>query len=90
MLAESSVTIPSAATWKPTRSNEGEGQPLNSPDPPPLPEDEIGDEELQDVEHLQLTLPEAFFLVWAMDCLRLIDPATVKEIQFYLKKWLRS
>lgn len=32
---------------------------------------------LEDVEHLQLTLPEAFFLCWALDCLTVLDPKSV-------------
>ncbi|KAG8921321.1 tRNA splicing endonuclease subunit sen2 [Tulasnella sp. 417] len=32
--------------------------------------------EIQEMEHLQLTLPEAFFLAWALGCLRVLDPAT--------------
>lgn len=31
----------------------------------------------ENLEHLQLTLPEAFFLIWALDCLYLVDPETV-------------
>ncbi|KAF8310093.1 hypothetical protein DL93DRAFT_2214408 [Clavulina sp. PMI_390] len=33
-------------------------------------------EEVDDVEHLQLSLQEAFFLSWALDCLAILDPAT--------------
>lgn len=40
-----------------------------------------GEEEvpLEDVEHLQLTLPEAFFLCWALDCLTVLDPKYVRS-----------
>ncbi|KXN81536.1 putative tRNA-splicing endonuclease subunit sen2 [Leucoagaricus sp. SymC.cos] len=31
---------------------------------------------LADVEHLQLTLQEAFFLLWTLDCLTVLDPHT--------------
>ncbi len=34
-------------------------------------------EPLEDVEHLQLTLQEAFFLIWNLDCLTVLDPHTV-------------
>jgi tRNA-splicing endonuclease subunit Sen2 len=32
----------------------------------------------EDMEHLQLTLPEAFFLAWALDCLSISHPKTVR------------
>jgi tRNA-splicing endonuclease subunit Sen2 len=35
------------------------------------------DEAIEDLEHLQLTLQEAWFLIWATDCLTVIDPSTV-------------
>ena len=35
------------------------------------------EEPLEDVEHLQLTLQEAFFLCWGLDCLTILDPSTV-------------
>lgn len=66
--------IPSAATWRPTK-------PAESTDTPP-PEIEDGnpepEEPLEDIEHLQLTLQEAFFLIWNFDCLTVLDPATVR------------
>ncbi|EJD07559.1 uncharacterized protein FOMMEDRAFT_130716 [Fomitiporia mediterranea MF3/22] len=86
VLAESSVVIPSAATWKPSPasdSNPDTELPLQSGTPPTLGEqltDEQGgdilDEDLKDMEHLQLTLQEAFFLIWTMDCLTIADPST--------------
>ncbi|KAI0666774.1 hypothetical protein C8Q78DRAFT_983502 [Trametes maxima] len=69
--------IPSGATWKPTPAPASESLP-----PPPEDEDEDEDEEipeeepLENVEHLQLTLQEAWFLVWNLDCLTVLDPYT--------------
>ncbi|KAF7965330.1 hypothetical protein HWV62_44476, partial [Athelia sp. TMB] len=68
--ADGTRSIPSAATWKP--------QPKDSLEAPELletalPEDE---EPLNDVEHLQITLPEAFFLLWNLDCLTVLNPST--------------
>lgn len=41
-------------------------------------EETIADEVTPDnLEHLQLTLPEAFFLLWSLDCLRVLDSNTV-------------
>jgi tRNA-splicing endonuclease subunit Sen2 len=59
--------IPSAATWRP---------------PPKVVEESPGvvgeqDEPLEDLEHLQLTLQEAWFLVWGFDCLTVLDPGSV-------------
>lgn len=36
-------------------------------------------EDLVDMEHLQLTLSEAFFCSWALGCLKILDPATVSR-----------
>lgn len=74
--ADGTRSIPSAATWKP--------QPKDSLEAPELletalPEDE---EPLNDVEHLQITLPEAFFLLWNLDCLTVLNPSTVRTILF--------
>lgn len=64
--------IPSAATWKPTSTSVlSEQSPL---DVAPDEEEEI--EPIQDLEHLQLSLQEAFFLVWALDCLTILHPET--------------
>ena len=45
----------------------------------PLDEDEDQGEEDKpaNMEHLQLTLQEAFFLSWGLDCLDVLDPITV-------------
>jgi tRNA-splicing endonuclease subunit Sen2 len=32
----------------------------------------------ENLEHLQLTLQEAFFLLWSLDCLRVLDTNTVR------------
>ncbi|QRW03009.1 tRNA intron endonuclease, catalytic C-terminal domain [Ceratobasidium sp. AG-Ba] len=45
-------------------------------EPQPSPEAEPEEEfiEPEDMEHLQLTLQEAYFLAWGLDCLRILDP----------------
>ena len=76
--ALSGPAIPSAATWKPTRQPEGD---MSSP-ASTVPEEEIKpleeEEPLVDVEHLQLTLQEAFFLLWNLDCLTVLHPQSVR------------
>lgn len=72
--ADGTRSIPSAATWKPQPKSSSAT--VLSQDTPPK-EDE---EPLEDVEHLQLTLPEAFFLLWNLDCLTVFDPSTVKAM----------
>ncbi|KAI0077732.1 hypothetical protein K474DRAFT_1595426 [Panus rudis PR-1116 ss-1] len=69
--------IPSGATWKPSTSTSEEQIP-ESPSPESEDEDDNLEEEepLEDVEHLQLTLQEAFFLSWGLDCLTILDSAT--------------
>ncbi|KAG1746683.1 uncharacterized protein EDB91DRAFT_1049125 [Suillus paluster] len=66
--------IPSAATWKPMSAS----VPLEQASPDVTAE-EIQEEiePIQDVEHLQLSLQEAFFLVWALDCLTVLHLETV-------------
>ncbi|KAI0644190.1 hypothetical protein C8Q79DRAFT_132728 [Trametes meyenii] len=69
--------IPSGATWKPASGPESESLP-----PPPEDEDDEQDEDipeeepLENIEHLQLTLQEAWFLVWNLDCLTVLDSHT--------------
>lgn len=70
--ADGTRSIPSAATWKPEPKTSVAIQ--DSLDVP-LEYDE--EDPLEDVEHLQLTLPEAFFLLWNLDCLTVLDPHTV-------------
>ncbi|KAG9046610.1 tRNA splicing endonuclease subunit sen2 [Tulasnella sp. UAMH 9824] len=48
----------------------------SSGEPKPTESKEGENFEIQEMEHLQLTLPEAFFLAWALGCLRVLDPAT--------------
>ncbi|KAG2122126.1 hypothetical protein DEU56DRAFT_832891 [Suillus clintonianus] len=64
--------IPSAATWKPTFAS----VPPDQSPPNVTPDDEEEIEPIQDLEHLQLSLQEAFFLVWALDCLTILHPET--------------
>ena len=93
VLKETSVFIPSAATWKPTTSQPpseaGPSDPSANERPPQRPKPELEDddklyEDIEDMEHLQLTLQEAFFLIWTMDCLTLIDPVSVSP-SFFLR-----
>lgn len=65
--------IPSATTWKPSQSPETPRQ--GAPDVE-REEDEDEDMAIENVEHLQLTLPEAFFLLWNLDCLSVMNPDT--------------
>jgi tRNA-splicing endonuclease subunit Sen2 len=76
LTADGTRAIPSAATWKP-QANVAEE--MVAPSEAEVFEDE---ETLQDVEHLQLTLPEAFFLLWTLDCLTILDPNTVYRMGF--------
>ncbi|KAJ7257918.1 hypothetical protein B0H12DRAFT_1110610 [Mycena haematopus] len=48
------------------------------------PEDE---EPPEDLEHLQLTLPEAFFLMWNLNCLTVEDPLT-NELMSIQQIWI--
>ncbi|KAH7926433.1 hypothetical protein BV22DRAFT_1194420 [Leucogyrophana mollusca] len=69
--------IPSAATWKPSLSTAAEQAPPTPDDAPEEGEEGDGEEEpLEDLEHLQLTLQEAFFLLWNLDCLTVLSPDT--------------
>lgn len=58
--------------------------PLETP-PQEAEEDDALEKITENLEHLQLTLPEAFFLIWALDCLYLLDSETV-----LFKPYLRS
>ncbi|KAF8661343.1 hypothetical protein AX16_001438 [Volvariella volvacea WC 439] len=69
--ALSGPDIPSAATWKPSRPVEDPSQPSPEQD-----SDADSGEPLEDIEHLRLTLQEAFFLIWNLDCLTIVDPTT--------------
>ncbi|KAF9648898.1 hypothetical protein BDM02DRAFT_2032033 [Thelephora ganbajun] len=73
------IMIPSGATWKPADEAPEKG-------PSAIPQnhnkqDEGRDGELDDivdVEHLQLTPQEAFFLIWCFDCLSVLNPQTAE------------
>ncbi|TFK25589.1 hypothetical protein FA15DRAFT_668286 [Coprinopsis marcescibilis] len=76
--ALSGPAIPSSATWRPT-------QPFTLPPPAESTADDLDgvDEEpepLEDLEHLQLTLQEAFFLIWSLDCLTVLNPDTMEPM----------
>ncbi|KAL4063149.1 hypothetical protein J3A83DRAFT_4380071 [Scleroderma citrinum] len=73
--------IPSATTWKPSTSSEA--PPQEVADVESMEEEDEGEGEgeeedtpIENVEHLQLTLSEAFFLLWNLDCLSIINPDT--------------
>ncbi|KAG1741114.1 hypothetical protein EDB19DRAFT_1895186 [Suillus lakei] len=68
--------IPSAATWKPNIC-------ICAPRNNPLQKKDI--EPIQDLEHLQLSLQEAFFLAWALDCLTILHPETFILLSFILR-----
>lgn len=73
--ALSGPAIPSAATWKPAPKPVEAEVPST---PAELEEPESWEEEpLENVEHMQLTLQEAFFLAWNLDCLTVLHPDTV-------------
>ncbi|EIN06185.1 hypothetical protein PUNSTDRAFT_73149 [Punctularia strigosozonata HHB-11173 SS5] len=88
-LEAAKASIPSAATWKPSTnavgSSDADAAPVlaeametgikESPE-----ESVIDDEPIEDLEHLQLTLPEAFFLSWALDCLTIIDSTKLEPL----------
>ncbi|KAF9445968.1 hypothetical protein P691DRAFT_777199 [Macrolepiota fuliginosa MF-IS2] len=87
--ALSGPAIPSAATWKPSKpttvlDNSPEVPPEQNPELEPSPEVALTDEEDQDplidVEHLQLTLQESFFLLWTLECLTVLDPHTLEPM----------
>jgi tRNA-splicing endonuclease subunit Sen2 len=71
--------IPSAATWRPSQSSSSQKAPQKAEtETETIDEDEVLEEEIEDIEHLQLTLQEAFFLIWTLDCLTITDPETVR------------
>ncbi|KAF8998560.1 hypothetical protein BDQ17DRAFT_1247564 [Cyathus striatus] len=74
--ALSGPAIPSAATWKPSTPSIPEASAT-----PTLPEDVPEElEPLKDVEHLQLTLQEAWFLIWNLGCLTVLDRHTLESV----------
>lgn len=74
---ETKASIPSAATWKPSTVHAGT---VSLPETPPEQDEDDAAELLEDLEHLQLTLPEAFFLIWALDCLTVLDPKSLEPM----------
>ncbi|KAI0044518.1 hypothetical protein FA95DRAFT_252450 [Auriscalpium vulgare] len=74
---EMKANIPSAATWKPSTSSTQESELPEASAEQLEPDGEISAEPLEDLEHMQLTLPEAFFLSWALDCLTVLHPKTM-------------
>ena len=70
--------IPSGATWKPSGETAEKGS-STAPQKYHAQGEDFDEESntIADVEHLQLTLQEAFFLIWCFDCLSILDPQTV-------------
>ncbi|KAF9078756.1 hypothetical protein BDP27DRAFT_1206732 [Rhodocollybia butyracea] len=72
--------IPSGATWKPStvepEADAGLEQEQSGDAKDTETKEEPEEEPLEDMEHLQLTLQEAFFLAWNLDCLSILDPDT--------------
>ena len=80
--ALSGPAIPSSSTWKPTvdpQTMENAPAAAAATSQETLPFD--NEKPLVDVEHLQLTLQEALFLCWNLDCLTILDPQTVSISQ---------
>ncbi|KAF8199141.1 hypothetical protein BJ912DRAFT_1020401 [Pholiota molesta] len=78
--ALSGPDIPSAATWRPSQNIYAQPEsPAGDEDEAPLDEEEP----LVDIEHLQLTLQEAFFLLWNLDCLTVLDSRNVSTSCFF-------
>lgn len=59
------------------RDGSPEAGPSTRVSPPEDAEDGDDAPEVEDLEHLQLTLQEAFFLAWSFGCLSVLDPKTV-------------
>jgi tRNA-splicing endonuclease subunit Sen2 len=86
-IEENRAFIPSAATWKPTQQSNSGRTSAPSQDTG-IPHEtanllQMGSEEepLEDLEHLQLTLPEAWFLIWTMDSLTILNLDTVRPVK---------
>jgi tRNA-splicing endonuclease subunit Sen2 len=71
---ETKASIPSAATWKPSDLTRNVASPSGRLEQVT----DLSAEPLEDMEHMQLTLPEAFFLAWALGCLTIYHPKTVR------------
>lgn len=74
---QSKTSIPSAATWKPSNSTRTIVPP--SSDHLQDAAELYAQEPEEDMEHMQLTLVEAFFLTWALDCLTIYHSQTVRS-----------
>jgi len=77
----SPTLIPSGATWKPVAVGGAvEDKPSVVPQSERTRDDDPDGEldDIVDVEHLQLTPQEAFFLIWCFDCLSVLDPHTAE------------
>ncbi|KAL1746820.1 hypothetical protein HDZ31DRAFT_33382 [Schizophyllum fasciatum] len=80
--ALSGPNIPSAATWRPAQtvtSSSTDATAAGAGDTTAGQANTYSteaDEPIEDVEHLQLTLQEAFFLAYALDCLTVYDADT--------------
>ncbi|KAF8630222.1 hypothetical protein AX15_003047 [Amanita polypyramis BW_CC] len=74
--ALSGPAIPSAATWRPSFDETvAEDAPVAEEEPP------------EDIEHLQLTLQEACFLAWSINCLTILDSGTRNRMSLQ-EMWL--
>ena len=72
---DTNIVIPSAATWKPSNSLHE----IDIDAPEELDgEDEEDDPEYKSLEHLQLTLQEAFFLSCALGCFKIKSKHNVR------------
>ncbi|KAI6149777.1 hypothetical protein BKA82DRAFT_135733 [Pisolithus tinctorius] len=71
--ADGTRIIPSAATWKPSQTLP---EPPRASSPTESEDEDDNDVPIENVEHLQLTLSEAFFLLWNLDCLSVTHPET--------------
>ena len=68
----SPIAIPSGATWKPADET-SKKQNYSKQDR----DWDVELDDIVDIEHLQLTPQEAFFLIWCFDCLSVLNPHTV-------------
>lgn len=80
--ADGTRMIPSAATWKPKDDTQPSQDPSRIDEGEDTDEDEDEDDQepIENVEHLQLTLQEAFFLLWNLDCLSIQSPDDARQL----------
>ncbi|KAI0343120.1 hypothetical protein BDW22DRAFT_1356700 [Trametopsis cervina] len=77
------VAIPSGATWKAQHTSVTDtSEPVLQAATDVTEEDAEEVESLDDVEHLQLTLQETFFLLWNFDCLTVLNPLSHEPFSF--------